>query len=177
MFFEISIPNIDINDTIINKINSSNYSEYLIYKNSLLESIQNEINFWENKFNNLSKFTNIQLFIYNEIKKILEINNFTLDFLKTQILSKTRIFTNINEFRININSNILNEIDILQFITNYSNNSLSTEEIKIEINNNIDKKFNNINNYLSYYYYNKVYYQKKYDDKNNQKIFINGLTI
>lgn len=170
-FFEISIPNIDINDTIINKINSTTYNDYLIYKNSLLESIQNEINFWENKFNNFSNFSNIQLSIYNEIKKILEINNFTIDFLKTQILGKARNFTNINDFRITINSNILNEIDILQFITNYSNNSLTTEEIKIDINKNIDMKFNNINNYLSYYYYNKIYYQKKYDDKNNQKIF------
>ena len=62
--FTITLPlnaSLLVNDTIINKINSSDYQEYIIYKNSLLENIQNEINFWENKFNNFSNFSNINI--------------------------------------------------------------------------------------------------------------------
>ena len=171
-FYEISISNLVISDKIISNMNKNNYDEYILYKDNILSKLQNEINYWDNKFINFSGYSNIQLEVYNEINKVLKINNFTIDFLKNKILTFTRKYTNLNDFRLKIESQILNEIDIIDYVLNFVNsNNLTTNEVKNEIQKNILIKFNNINNYLKYYFSNKIYQQKKYDSKKNQKIF------
>ena len=171
-FFEINIPNLSFDTDILNKIDSDKYNEYINYKENKLQSIQNNINYWENNFNVFFDYSNIQTEIYVKVKNILNINNFSIDLLKSRVLLVVNKFIEYNNILLQIESNILTETNIEEFITNFNNiNNLSISDIKSLILNEINKKYNNLNNYLKYYYKNKIYYQKKYNTLNNNKVF------
>jgi hypothetical protein len=171
-FFEIVIPNIDITTEIISKINTNSYQDYLTFKNNKLASIQNIINYWENNYNVFLSYSNIQSQVYVEIKNIIKINNFTIDYIKSNVLSIINNVSNFNQILLQIDSNILVETNIIEFITNYTNqNNRSIDDVKNEILNTIEKKYENLKNYLEYLYKNKIYHQKKYNNENNNKIY------
>ena len=146
---------------ILNKIDSEKYDEYILYKENRLQSIQNNINYWNNIYNVFFDYSNIQTEIYVKVKNILNINNFSVDLLKSRILLIVNKFTEYNNILLQIESNVLSQTNIEEFITNFNNvNNLSISEIKTLILNEIDKKYENLVNYLKYYYKNKIYYQK-----------------
>ena len=171
-FIEITIPNIELNIDILNKIDKNKYEDYLTFKNNKLNSFQNNIVYWDNKYLIFFEYSNIQSEIFVEVNSILNINNFSIDFIKSRILGIINKYLNYNEILLQIEANILNETNIEDFITNFNNiNNLTISEIKEVILNSTNKKYKNITNYLKYYYRNKVYYQKKYDEISNNKIY------
>lgn len=170
-YFELSLPNFEINDSIINKINKDLYSEYLNLKNNKNIKIENELNYWNNIYDNFKLYANIQNEIYVKATQILEVNNFTIDYFKNKILADVRKYTNYSDILINIDSIILNETNIIDFINNFSYTNFDFTSLKKTISENLNKKYDNIKNYLEYVYYNKNHFQKKYDDNQNTQIF------
>ena len=175
-FFEITLPNIKIEDTIIEKISSSSYKEYTKYKQNLLSNIQKDIDYWNTKYTNLYNYVNIQLLIYIEAIKLLKINNFTIEFLQNRILTLVNKYEKLYDYQLLIDSDILDEINIVSYINslNTSNdisNFSKVDEIITTIETNIKKKYDNINNYIKYYYSNKTYNEKKYKSVNEKNIY------
>jgi hypothetical protein len=174
MFFEIDIPNIDISDTILKIINESNYKTYLDYKNKKLSNINININTWQNKYDNLYNYAQIQIDIYLQIKKLLKITNFNLSYLQNKILELLNKYDKIYEYQILIEKNILNNINISGYIldTDFFNNyNYSTDELVNIILTEVTIKYNYINYYLNYYHSNITNLKNNYDKIKNKKIF------
>jgi hypothetical protein len=160
-FLQIKIPKIEIYDSIINN------STYITFKKNKLKNIQNKIDFWTEEYNNFYNYVNIQIIVYIEIKKIYDLKNITLDFFQSKTNAVVNdVADNINDYKLLVDANIINQIDIIGYINNLTSISDFTT-----IKQNIDKQYNNINNYLNYYYSNKIYYENKYNIINEGKIF------
>ena len=153
-FFQIEIPDLIFNDSHIANIG------YLSYKNNKLVEFTEKISTWENKYINLNNYCNIQLIIYDELQKLLKLENLTLQILKMKINILVDQYPNLNDYEKLIEQNIKTKIDLYNYIIALS--SLNIVNVKNDSNNIF--KFININ--LKYYYSNFIYYKKKYDELN-----------
>ena len=177
-FLEINIPNIDWDDTLIQKMNPSGYDDYIKYKKNLLANIQVDIDYWNSKYVNLYNYSNIQLLIYIEVKKLLKINNFTIEFLQSRVQTLINKYDKLYEYQLLVDSTLIDEINIVGYIigldinsTQFSATYPNVSEIVTIIETAIEKKYNNINNYIKYYYTNKTYQEKKYNNINKGTLF------
>lgn len=159
-FFEIEIPIINFNDSIINN------DDYKTLKKNKLENINNEIEYFTDEYNNFYNFSNIQLIAYSEIVKILELKNITLEYLQIIVNSVSNNYSEqLKEYKLLVDANIITHVDIISYINNLSDLNITN------VNNQTKKIYTNIINYLEYYHSNKVYFEKKYNEINNGKIF------
>lgn len=162
-FFEIQLPVLNFTDTNIPQL--ANSAKYMEYRKQKLLNITNEINYWTTQSTNMNLYCNIMINGYVEAKKILILNNVTLTFLQSRMLT---IYNsqqdNLYKYKLLIDSNIISSIDILSYIL-----GLTTLNPTIVINT-IDSMYNNIINYLNYYFMNSTYFQKKYNIVNTGKI-------
>jgi hypothetical protein len=157
--FEIELPILDFNDSIITD------ATYVQYKTNNLLNITNEINKWTDTYNTMKGFSNIMFEVYVEVKKILKLQNITLSFLQSRVLNIINKYsTELYTYRLLIDANILDSIDIAAEII-----ALTSLVISI-VESTIDTMYNNNINYLNYYYGNINYYTKKYETVNNGKI-------
>ena len=177
-FFEVEMPNITWDDTLLKKINPTAYDDFVKYKQNLLSNIQTDIDYWNSKYVNLYNYANIQLLIYIEVKKLLKINNFTIEFLQSRIQTLINKYDKLYQYQLLINSTLIDEINIIGYIIGLDINSSqfnttypNVNEIVTMIETDITKKYNNINNYIKYYYSNKIYQEKKYKTVNTGEIF------
>jgi hypothetical protein len=158
-FFEIELPILNFNDSIITNI------AYVQYKINNLSNINNEISKWTDSYTTMKGFSNIILEVYVEAKKILQLQNITLSFLQSRILTIINKYsTDLYKYRLLIDANILNSIDIAAYIIGLVNLVIETT------NTTIDNMYNNNINYLNYYYGNINYYTKKYATVKEGKI-------
>ena len=174
MFFEINIPNIDISDSILKTINENDYESYLDYKNKQLSNINIDIETWTNQYNNLYKYTEIQIEVYLQIKKLLKITNFNLSYLQNKILELINKYDDLYNYQLLIDKKFLDNINISGYIldTDFFNNyNYSTDELVNTILEEITKKYNYIIYYLKYYHSNITNLKNKYDKIKNKKIF------
>ena len=160
-FFEIELPILNFNDSIITDI------EYTNYKESQLSNITNQITSWTDSYNTMKAFSNIMIEVYIEAKKILKLQNITLSFLQSRVLNIINKYSSdLYKYRLLIDPNILNSVDIAAYIVGLTANDF----IIATIETTIDIMYNNNINYLNYYYGNVNYYTKKYDTVNTGKI-------
>jgi len=151
-FFEIELPSLNFYDTIINN------PKYIEYKNNRLSNIKQELSKWTNLYNNMKNFSNIMIEVYVEANKILKLQNVTLSFLQSRVLTILNSYgETIYKYRLLIQPNILANVDIAAYIT-----SLTTFNIPA-ITSTITTMYNNNINYLTYYYGNVSYYTSQYE--------------
>lgn len=159
-FFEIEIPVLNFTDSIITN------NDYKTLKLNKLNNIQNKIDYFTEEYNNFYNFSNIQITVYNQIIKLFELKNITLEYLQSVVNSVANDYSdNLSEYKLLIDANIIIYVDIISYINDL------TELNIITVNNEIKKKYTNIINYLEYYHSNKIYNEKKYDEINNGKLF------
>ncbi len=160
-FFEIELPVLYFKDSLIKD------ETYINYKEGQLSNITNEITKWTDYYNNMKGFSNIIFEVYVEVKKILKLQNITLSFLQSRVLNIINKYSSdLYKYRLLIDPNILNNVDIAEYII-----GLTAEQFIIStIETTIDKKYNNNINYLNYYYGNINYYTKQYEKVNEGKI-------
>jgi hypothetical protein len=157
--FEIELPILDFSDSIITD------ETYVQYKTNNLSNITTEITKWTDTYNTMKGFSNIMFEVYVEAKKILKLQNITLSFLQSRVLNIINKYsTDLYTYRLLIDANILNSIDIAAYIIGLTLLVITT------VDTQIDKMYNNNLNYLNYYYGNINYYTKKYETVNNGKI-------
>lgn len=158
-FFEIELPVLNFDDSIITDIT------YTQFKTNNLSNITTEINKWTDNYNTMKSFSNIMFEVYVESKKILKLQNITLSFLQSRILNIINKYTeDLYTYILLIDANILNSINIAAYITGLVSLNIST------VDSTIDTMYNNNINYLNYYYGNINYYTKKYTTVNEGKI-------
>ena len=158
-FFEIELPILNYNDSIITN------TTYVQYKTNNLSNINTEIINWTNYYTTMKAFSNIMFEVYVEAKNILQLQNITLSFLQSRILTIINKYsTDLYKYRLLIDANILNSVDIAAYIIGLVNLVIET------VNTTIDTMYNNNINYLNYYYGNINYYTKKYATVKEGKI-------
>ena len=158
-FFEIELPILNYNDSIITN------TAYVQYKTNNLSNINTEITNWTNYYTTMKGFSNIMFEVYVEAKNILQLQNITLSFLQSRILTIINKYsTDLYKYRLLIDANILNSVDIAAYIIGLNILIINTT------NNTIDTMYNNNINYLNYYYGNINYYTKKYATVKEGKI-------
>lgn len=156
-FFEIELPVLSFTDSIITN------STWITFKQNKLNNLTEEIDKWNDLYSNLKSFSNIIFEVYVEAKKIIKLQNITLDFLKNRVLNITNTHDeNIKTYRLLIDTNILSSLDIAAYI-------ISVDEID-GIETVIDDMYNTNLNYLNYYHSNYIYYTKQYDTVNTGSI-------
>ena len=159
-FLEIDVPILNLTDSIITD------NDYKTLKSNKLSNIQNDIDYFTEEYNNFYNYSNIQIIVNNEITKLFDLKNITLDFLQSVVNSATNDYSeSLAEYKLLVDANIISHIDIISYINNL------TELNIVTIKKDIAKKYTNIINYLEYYHSNKVYYQNKYDKINTGKLF------
>jgi hypothetical protein len=160
-FFEIEIPVLNFNDSIITDL------DYITYKEGQLSNITNQITTWTDSYNTMKSFSNIMFEVYIEAKKILKLQNITLSFLQSRVLNIINKYSSdLYKYRLLIDPNILNSVDIAAYIVGLTANQF----IIATIDTTIDTMYNTNLNYLNYYYGNVNYYTKKYDTVNEGNI-------
>jgi hypothetical protein len=154
-FIEINIPKLHFTDNIINQNNF-----YFSIKNSALSNIQIKLDIYNNEYNNLKDFAIIEIEIYKFIKSLLKSQNLTIEYLKNSLKNKFTYLLNDREIKkIKIDNNLLNKINIYEYV-------FSKSDI-INIENEIDLKYANLINELKYLYININDIQKEYNKINN----------
>ena len=151
-FFEIELPSLNFYDNIINN------SKYTEYKNNKLSNIKQELSKWTNLYTNMKNFSNIMIEVYVEANKILKLQNVTLSFLQSRVLTILNSYgETIYKYRLLIQPSILKNTDIAAYIV-----GLTTLNIPV-IQSTITTMYNNNINYLTYYYGNVSYYTTQYE--------------
>lgn len=159
-FLEIDVPILNLTDSIITD------NDYKTLKSNKLSNIQNDIDYFTEEYNNFYNYSNIQIIVNNEITKLFDLKNITLDYLQSVVNSATNDYSeSLAEYKLLVDANIISHIDIISYINDL------TELNIVTIKKDIAKKYTNIINYLEYYHSNKVYYQNKYDKVNSGKLF------
>ncbi len=158
-FFETELPFLNFTDSVINN------SKYTQYKTNTLNNLTTEINKWNDYYNNMKNFSEIMIEVYVEVNKILILQNITLSFLQSRVLNILNKYgENLYKYRLLIDSNILNSVDIAAYIISLTQLNIST------ISTTITTMYNNNINYLNYYLGNITYYTNKYNKVNEGKI-------
>ncbi len=158
-FLETELPVLNFTDSLITN------SKYTQYKTNTLNNLTTEINKWNDYYNNMKNFSEIMIEVYVEVNKILILQNITLSFLQSRVLNILNKYgENLYKYRLLIDSNILNSVDIAAYIISLTQLNIST------ISTTITTMYNNNINYLNYYLGNITYYTNKYNKVNEGKI-------
>lgn len=159
-FLEIEIPDLIYSDT-----DFISNPEYLQYKQTRLTTIENETAQWTSQYTNIKLYCNIQIDVYIEVNKLLQLNNISLDFLKNRILNTFNSRqSDIYQYKLFIDTSIINSINILNYVLELTTFNIPLITIELE------EKYNNINNYLNYYYSNLIYSTNEYNELKSTKI-------
>ena len=176
-FFEVTIPKLNIDDSSIKN------QEYLNIKSSNLKTIEIEKNKWKREYDELTKFSNIQINFYRELNILLKSQDITFQ----SILNKTLIEKNTYSYEFEtiiftLEESLVSKMNIIDYIINLNkkfgtvNNNLTityatfVNDIKTLYGNNIKQ--------LKYYHSNYIYNKKKYDNLNTGSVkyaWINNL--
>ena len=151
-YLEVEIPSLSLSDSIIDD------SDYIDYKNDLLSSIKTKRDNWKTDYDNFKNFSEIELKYYQTLVKSLQSDNVTISILKSKVSTLNETYeTDRNNYKEKIDSNILNQINIVNYINNLDSELISVIKLKL------DKIYRLINKYLNYYYSNYINEKNKYD--------------
>ena len=116
-FIEINIPKLQFTDSLIDKNNF-----YFNIKKSFYDNTNIKLNEYQIEYNNLKDLGVIEIDVYKFVKFLLKFQNLTIDFLKNSLKNKYTYLLNDREIKkIKIDNNILNKINIYDFIFSKSN--------------------------------------------------------
>lgn len=154
-YIEINIPKLQFTDNLIDKNNF-----YFNLKKSTLDNTQIKLNVYQVEYNNLKDFGVIEIDIYKFIKSLLKSQNLTIDFLKNSLKNRFTFLLNDREIKkIKIDNDILNKINIYEFV--FAKQNINNLE------NEIDIRHNNLIKELKYYYLNINDIQNEFNKINN----------
>jgi len=169
-YLEIELPNLHFSDKYIQD------EIYFNTKKLNINNLTNDYNYWNNLYQNLKNFVDIEIKLYRKLKQYLDTENITINILKDEVYQFNYYNKeNKNLYKNNIQDNIYEKIDISGYIININllitNNNLFDNTIYISRNiiiNNLDIKLNNMISYLEFYHYKKTLFFNKINDINNE---------
>lgn len=170
-FLQVEVSPVEIDDSYITN------SSYLSMKNSKLKNLQNTMEFWKNEYDNLKKYSEIQIDYYTKLMILLQSDDINYDVIykKTQIDSNMWSNT-LNNIIFKLDEDLKDDLDIIGYVLNLNvkfglvdsseNNTVSHSTFKT----NVDTVYNNNIKLLKYYYSNYIYYSKASTEVQNGKI-------
>lgn len=160
IYFEITLPVLNITDSLISD------SDYTSYKNTKLGEIQTKIDSYSDKYTKLLNFCNIEFIYYQKLLELINSENVTISNLQSKVTTlNTTYESNRTTYFDLLDTSLSSQIDIAGYITAL----VGSEEIST-IKSNITTKYNLANRYLKYYYHNKIYQDNLYSDLNTGKL-------
>ena len=170
-YLEVEIDKMIFEDDLIT-------NETYISRKELLKSDNQKLQKqWYDIYINLKNYVDIEIVLYRNLKKLLDLDNININSLKDEVIRYNyRNKNNKDQYKNKVEESVFIKIDISGYIN--SINKLVTNETsfdttkyinKLEISNNLDKLYKNMVEYLNYYNINYV----KYTDELNKKNHIN----
>ena len=162
-FIQIELPKLSFNDILITNTN------YLAYKQNLIQRITNDNVKWKNLYNNLKNYISIELLLYQKLQILFLSDNVTLNIIKETVVR----FNNTNKTQKNLYSNLIdinifNKINMSGYLLSINklltydlittnSNYISLDSIKAEL----EKEYNSMYEYLKYYHSNWKIIEKR----------------
>jgi len=169
-YIEIQIPTLSFTES----------AEVTSLKQNQLSDYQKAINKWKTLYDNLNSYCSIEILLYQNLIKLLQSINITLQVLKQNTIKFNAQYKKQKEALTNlILDTVFSEIDLtgyilqltLMIVSDDSANYDPTIEIKTsDLINNITGYYNNMIKNLNYYYSNYIYYTKLYNNLNNSNV-------
>ena len=155
-YFEVTLPKLNIDDSSITD------SEYINIKNSKLKTIETEKNRWKKEYDELSKFSNIQINFYRTLNILLKSQDITFQtILNKTLLEKNTYSHEFESIIFTIEETLVSKINIIDYIINLNksfgivdNNKFITHAT---FSKNIDIIYKNNIKQLKYYFSNYIF--------------------
>ena len=168
IYLKVDLPEVDFNNKEIIKD-----EEYLTGKNILLENFRNIYLAEKKIYDNFFTYSKYNIDAYKILLTVLLPEEINLQYLKTRILSFKSINNDIiDSIKLEINSNLIKNTDIISYVLNFDDYSSNAIEIRNTIKERVEVMYNNIISNIKTYFNNYTYHYKRYLDVNNDK-FIN----
>ena len=163
-FLKVEIPKLIIDDSYITNEN------YKTQKTNKLSRIQTDVNLWNNEYNKMVQFSNIQINYYSKIQILLQSQDVSFDSIKKKTFNEKNMTSNtLDEIVFSIDEDIKDKVDIISYVYNLDrsfgiidsseNKIITYDTFKI----NINKLYQNNLKQLKYYHSNYIYNQKLYN--------------
>jgi len=155
-FIQIEIPQLVFYDnTIVN-------NNYIIWKNDLIQRINNEILKWKNFYINLKNYVSIELLLYQKLLNLFQSENVMLNNIKEIVTRFNNTYkTQKNQYSNLIDIKIYNKINMsgyllsINLLLSYDENVLNNNYISIyTIKSKLEEQYKYMNDYLIYYHSN-----------------------
>lgn len=169
-YIEVELPNLVFSDKYIDDPN------YINRKNTDITNLNTLMTNWNNYYNNLKGFVDIEILLYRNLYQYLQTTNISLNVLKSLVNNfNYKYKTQKDTYKNKIDQSIFIKIDMSGYIS--SINKLITNETtydpniyisRTEILNNLLIMYNDMVESLQYYYNKKVYYLNEINKKNNE---------
>lgn len=157
-YLEIELPNLSFTDKYITNKN------YNLLKETKIQNYLKQINIWNDYYNNLKEYCDIELKLYRNLSNILLSENITINTLKNEVARFNYIYKSAKDnYKNKIDEIVYNIIDISGYINNI--NKMITESntdnkymyiMRTDIINGINKCYDNMLEYLKYYNIKKI---------------------
>jgi len=169
-YIEIEIPTLSFqeSETVTN-----------LKKNQLM-NIQREVNKWKKLYEDLKSYCSIEILLYQNLNKLLESINITLQVLKQTVLKFNSKYKKQKDALTNlILDQVYQEIDLTGYILQLDKMIVSddfedyNENIEIKVSDllaEIENFYNNMIKNLKYYFTNYIYYLNLYSDFNSKNV-------
>ena len=165
-YFELTIPKLNIDDSYITN------NDFKNIKSNRLATLNNKKNIWKNEYDELTKFSNIQINYYRKVKTLLESNDVKYQsVLNTALIEKNAYSNKLDELIFTIDEYIISKLDLITYIINleksFGSIDSDTTITLASFTKNVDNIYENNIIQLKYYFDNYKYYENKYNVLNS----------
>lgn len=169
-YLEVELPILKFSDKYIDNQN------YVYKKNTEIHNLKTELSKWQDLYNNLKNYCDIEIILYRKLKQYLDTINILLVTLKNEVSKYNYLNKTVKDlYKNKIDAYVFNNIDISSYIssinkliTNDESLSKTTYIYRSEIITNIDNKYNFMIEYLNFYNLKINYYRNEINKKNNE---------
>jgi hypothetical protein len=166
IYLKIDLPEINFtNKDVIND------NEYKVGKQILVENYMQIYLDKKKEYDNFFIYSKFNIDAYKILSVLLLPDEINLQYLKTKILSFKSINNDdIDSNKLLINSDYIQETDIISYVLNYNDYSADNSEIRNIIKLKVEKMYQNLHKILKIYFNNYTNSYKKYQKIENDKI-------
>ena len=169
-YLEIELPILKFSDKYIEN------SNYFLKKNTDISNLTTQLSKWQELYNNLKGFCDIEIVLYRRLKQYLDTVNILITTLKNEVTNYNYLNKSSKDlYKNKIDGSILTKIDISNYIssinkliTNDSSLSSSTYITRSSIITEIDTRYSYMIEYLDFYNLKINYYKNEITKKNNE---------
>lgn len=174
-FIQVKLPALQFTDSIIKNNN------YISWKDNYISRLSNNTKKWNNLYTNFKNYVSIQMILYQQLLTLFLSDNLVLDNIRETVIRFNNIYkTQINSFVIQIDIDLYNKINMSGYLLSinqlltYDTVITNSNYISIKvIQSTLNKMYNTMIEYLTYYHSNWKQELKIYNNFINNTSNIN----